>query len=108
MDRPFSDRNKQHEDRWALDEELRFKAAARRNKMLGAWAATEMGLTGEAAEAYAKTVVRADFQEPGDDDVFRKVSQDLKAEGLNVPDTVIRKKMHELMDQVRDQLQNEG
>ena len=69
----FDKREEGFEKKFALDEELRFKANARRNKLLGHWAAEKLGLTGADAEAYAKTVVMADFEEAGDDDVFRKV-----------------------------------
>ena len=71
----FDKREEGFEKKFAHDEELRFKANARRNKLLGHWAAEKLGLTGADAEAYAKEVVMADFEEAGDDDVFRKVAQ---------------------------------
>ena len=77
----FDDRQKGFENKYAHDQELQFKAQARRNKLLGLWAAEKMGLTGEAANDYAKTVVRADFDEPGDEDVFRKIRKDLDDKG---------------------------
>ncbi|MGD9800854.1 MAG: DUF1476 domain-containing protein, partial [Parvularculaceae bacterium] len=79
----FDDRKDSFEKKFAHDEALRFKAEARRNKMLGQWAAGLMGLTGEKAEEYAKSVIRADFEEAGDDDVFRKVKADLDAAGVD-------------------------
>ena len=79
------------------DEELRFKAMARRNKLLGLWAAEKLGKSGEAAEAYAKEVVKSDFAEAGDEDVFRKVRQDFDAAGVADSDEVIRGKMVELL-----------
>jgi len=103
----MSDRPK-HEHKWAFDEEMQFKATVRRNKLLGLWAAGELGLTAEAAEAYAKTVVSSDFKEPGDEDVIRKVSEDFKAKGLAADESLVRRKLAELTVQVRDQLENGG
>jgi hypothetical protein len=97
-----------HEHKWAFDEEIRFKAMARRNKLLGLWAAHEMGLSGEPAEDYAKTVVVSDLKEPGEEDVFRKVKNDLSAFGAPVGDEVIRQKMHALTRQVREELEAGG
>jgi hypothetical protein len=93
----FEDRERAFEARFAHDEELRFKATARRNRLLGNWAAEQMGRTGADAEAYAKEVVRADFDEPGDEDVFRKVRGDFDAAGIKVSDQEIRTKMRELL-----------
>ena len=73
----FDDRENAFESKFAHDAEMQFKAEARRNKLLGLWAAGLMGKSGDAADAYAKEVIKADFQEAGDDDVFRKVSGDL-------------------------------
>ncbi|MDC7787183.1 DUF1476 domain-containing protein [Rhodoplanes sp. TEM] len=95
----FDDREKTHEKKFAHDEELRFKATARRNKMLGLWAAEKLGLTGAEAEAYAKEVVVADFDTPGEDDVFQKLRQDFDAKGVSQSDHQIRRTMLELMDQ---------
>jgi len=91
----FDDREKAAENRFALDEELRFKASARRNKLIGLWAAGLLGKTGEEADAYAKTVVLADFEEVGEEDVFRKLRADLDV--AKASDEDIRQKMHELM-----------
>ena len=83
---------------------LRFKANARRNKLLGLWAAEKMGLTGPAADAYAKEVVMADFEEAGDDDVFRKVRKDFDAKGVAQSDQQIRQTMDALMAQAIEQI----
>ncbi len=86
----MSDRERAFENRYALDEEQKFKALVRRNKSLGRWAA---GLLGRDAEAYATEVVEADFEEAGDEDVFRKVRSDFDAAGVSVSDEEIRQKM---------------
>ena len=95
----FDKREEGFEKKFAHDEELRFKANARRNKLLGLWTAEKLGITGPAADAYAKEVVVADFEEPGDDDVFRKVRKDLDAKKVAMSDQDIRKTMNELMEQ---------
>jgi hypothetical protein len=104
----FDDRQKSEEARFAHDSELKFRAEARRNKLLGLWAAEMAGLSGEAAQAYATEVVAADFEEAGDEDVFRKVAGDLKARGVAVDDATIRAKMAELVGVARQQLLTEG
>ncbi len=104
----FDDREKAQEAKFARDGELRFKAEARRNKLLGLWAAEQMGLSGDQAKEYAGEVVASDFEEAGDEDVFRKVSGDLKAKGASVSEDMIRKKMSELTAVARDQVLNEG
>ncbi|WP_395817755.1 DUF1476 domain-containing protein [Devosia sp.] len=104
----FDDRRKGQEGKFAHDAELRFKAEARRNKLLGLWAAEHMGLSDEHAKEYAAEVVAADFEEVGDEDVFRKISADLKAKGASVSDEMIRKKMVELVQTARDQVLAEG
>jgi len=94
----FDQRQDAFEKKFALDEEQKFKATARRNRKLGAWAAEKLGLSGAEADAYAKSVVAADFEEAGDDDVFRKVRGDLDAKGMqNVADAEIRAKMEQLL-----------
>jgi hypothetical protein len=93
----FDKREEGFEKKFAHDQELLFKANARRNKMLGLWAAEKMGLSGPAAEAYAKEVVVADFEEAGDDDVLRKVRKDFDAKGVALSDQEIRKIMDGLM-----------
>jgi hypothetical protein len=94
----FDKREEGFEKKFAHDEELRFKANARRNKMLGMWAAEKLGLTGAEAEAYAKEVVMADFEEAGDHDVFRKVRKDFDAKGVVQSDHQIRRTMNDLME----------
>jgi hypothetical protein len=93
----FDKREEGFEKKFAIDEELRFKANARRNKFLGLWAAQKLGLSGAEAEAYAKSVVMADFEEAGDDDVFRKIRKDFDAKGVKDSDHQIRRTMDELM-----------
>jgi hypothetical protein len=93
----FDKREEGFEKKFALDEELKFKATARRNRMLGAWAAEQLGLTGADAEAYAKDVVLADFEESGEGDVFRKIRKDFDAKGVAQSDHQIRRTMEELM-----------
>ena len=93
----FDKREEGFEKQFAHDEALKFKASARRNKILGLWAAEKLGLSGAQAEAYAKEVVMADFEEPGDDDVLRKIRRDFEAKGINQSDQQIRRTMDELM-----------
>ncbi|WP_315768681.1 DUF1476 domain-containing protein [Bradyrhizobium sp. SZCCHNR2012] len=93
----FDKREEAFERQFAHDEELKFKAEARRNKLLGLWAAEKLGKSGADAEAYAKEVVAADFEEAGDTDVLRKVLGDLTAKGATVTETDIRAKMSELL-----------
>ena len=101
----FDKREKAFEDKFAHDEELRFKATARRNKLLGLWAAEKLG--SDDAEAYAKEVVRADFEEPGDEDVYRKIRGDFDKAGLTVSDTEIREQMVALMETAINQIRND-
>ena len=100
----FDKRKEGFENKFAHDEELRFKANARRNKLLGLWAAEKMGLSGPAADAYAKEVVVADFEEAGDDDVLRKVRKDFGAKGVAQSDQQIRQMMDALMAQAIEQI----
>lgn len=93
----MNERRDAFENKFAHDEELKFKATARRNKLLGLWAAEKLGKTGEAAEAYAKEVVASDFEEAGDNDVFRKVRKDFDAAGVAQSDHQIRRTMDELL-----------
>ena len=101
----FDDRKDAFEKKFAHDEELRFKATARRNKLLGLWAAQQLGKSGADAEAYAKSVVMADFQEAGDDDVLRKVSKDLEAGGKHVPNSELRRTMDQLLARAVEEIQ---
>lgn len=102
----FDDRKKAQESKFAHDQETVFKATARRNKLLGLWAAAKLGLSGEAAETYAKDVVKADFQEAGDEDVYRKVKADLDAKNVDVSEHQLRREMEELMKTAIDQVRS--
>ncbi len=93
----FDEREHGYEAKFARDEELRFKAKARRDKALGAWVAAQFGLTGEAADDYAKQTLRADFQHPGDGDLIAKVLEDFKAKGIAMDERTVKKKLIELM-----------
>lgn len=104
----FDKREDSFEKKFVHDRDLQFKVAARRNKQLGLWAAGLMGLSGGAAEAYAKEVVVADLAEAGDEDVFRKIRGDLDAKSVALPDDQIRSKMEELFAAAKEQVQNEG
>ena len=101
----FDDREDKFEKKFAHDAELRFKAEARRNKLLGLWAAELLGKTGADAEAYAKEVIRADFEEAGDEDVFRKLRGDFDASGVDQSDHQIRRHMDDLMVEAVKQIQ---
>ena len=104
----FEDREKGFERKFAQDEELKFKATARRNKLLGLWAADKLGLTGDEAQAYAREIVKADLAEPGEEDVFRKVRSDFDAKGIAESDHQIRRVMGELMAAAVSQIESEG
>ena len=93
----FDKREEAFEQQFAHDEELRFKATARRNKLLGQWAAEKLGLSGAEAESYAKSVAMADFEEAGDHDVLRKIRKDFDAKGVAQSDHQIGRVMSELM-----------
>lgn len=100
----FDDRENAFENKFAHDAEMQFKAEARRNKLLGLWAAGLMGKTGEAADEYAKEVIKSDFEEAGHEDVYRKVSGDL---GDKADEATIRAKMAALMAEAKAQLMDE-
>jgi hypothetical protein len=102
----FDNREKGFENKFAHDEELAFKANARRNKLVGLWAAGKLGLAGDAAEAYAKEVVKADFAEPGPDDVIRKIMGDFAAKGVAVTEGQVRAEMDALMPVAMEQIRN--
>lgn len=104
----FDDRENAFEGRYAHDQEIEFKALARRNKLLGLWAAELMGIEGDAAEDYAKEVVKADFEEVGHEDVFRKVRGDFDARGVEQSDHQIRHRMEQLLEDAREQVRNEA
>jgi hypothetical protein len=100
----FNEREKGFEAKYQHDQELQFKVNARRNKLLGLWAAEKLGLTGDAAEAYAKDVVRSDFEKPGDDDVIEKVLKDLSGKGVMMTDHQLRKELDRLLPIAKDQI----
>jgi len=95
----FDDREKAFEKKFAMDAELKFKAEARRNNLLGAWVAEKLGLSGDEVAAYQKEVRRSDLEEAGDDDVFRKVRADLDAKGVAISDEELRMKMNDFLAQ---------
>ena len=100
----FEDREKGFERKFALDEELKFKATARRNRLIGLWAAEKMGLTREETDAYAQAVVQAEFEEMGDEDVIRKLLGDLTAAQVEVDDAELRKMLDDKTVEARRQL----
>lgn len=101
----FDDRERSYEAKFARDADLQFKAEARRNRLLGEWAAELLGKSGEEAKAYALTVVSSDFEEPGDEDVYRKLAADLEGKA---DEATICAKMAELVDVARRQLIDES
>ena len=102
----MKDREEGFERKFAFDEELRFRATARRNKLLGLWAAEKLGKSGADADAYAKEVVVSDIEEAGDHDVLRKVKGDFDAAGVDQSEHQIRRTMDELMAQAIEQVRN--
>ncbi|MCE2927733.1 MAG: DUF1476 domain-containing protein [Rickettsiales bacterium] len=100
----LKDREKAHETKFAKDEELNFKANARRNKLLGLWAAEKLGKTGAEADAYAKDVVMADFETDGDSDVVFKIIKDFANDGQEISEQEIRTEMNRLLPIARDQV----
>ena len=104
----FDKREEGFEKRFAVDEELKFKANARRNKLLGMWAAEKLGLSCAEADAYAKTVVMSDFEESGDHDVFRKIRKDFDDKGVKESDHQIRRTMEEMMAKAIEALKAAG
>lgn len=103
----FEEREKSFEAKYKRDQELQFKVNARRNKLLGLWAADKMGVKGPDAEAYAKTVVSSDFERPGDDDVIQKVVKDLAAKGLPLGEHQVKKEMERLLPIAKTQIEGE-
>jgi hypothetical protein len=103
----FNDREKLFENKFAHDQDLQFKVQARRNKLLGQWAAQQMGKDAAASAEYASAVVLSDFDEPGDDDVLRKVLADLENAGLNITRDGVRKEMDRLMIDAKKQIMEE-
>ncbi len=102
----FNDREKGFEAKFKQDEELRFKVYARRNKILGLWAAELLGLSGDDANAYAMDVVKSDFEAPGDDDVLQKVLGDLTAKNVDMNEHRLRTRMDELVAEASKQIQD--
>lgn len=104
----FEDREKGFERKFAHDEELKFRAMARRNRLLGLWAAEQMRIAGDDADVYAREVVKADLEEPGDEDVFRKIRADFDAKNVDQSDHQIRRKMVDLMGEAIAQIESEA
>ena len=104
----FKDRERAEEAKYAIDEETAFKIAARRNRLLGEWAAGLMSLTPEETEAYKKAVVQADFEEAGDEDVIRKVLGDLTQAGTEIDEATVRAKLEEMMIEAKRQFMAQG
>ena len=104
----FDDREQAFEAKFAHDQDLEFKTTARRNRTLGMWAGGLMGLNSPALENYAAAVVKSDFEQPGDEDVLRKVFEDLKGSGVQISEGDVRMKMDELMAVAREQLKAGG
>ena len=100
----FDDRERAFETKYARDEEMQFRVTARRNRLLGQWAAEKMKLTAEETDAYAKAVVQADFEEAGDEDVIRKLVSDLTAAGVEVDESVVRRAIEDHTVEARRQL----
>ncbi|MFM8541676.1 MAG: DUF1476 domain-containing protein [Chakrabartia sp.] len=100
----FDDRENAFENKFAHDQDMAFRVTARRNKLIGQWAAQKMGLTAEETDSYAKSVVQADFEEAGDEDVIRKLLGDLIAAGVDTTDEDVRAAMSDLMVEARRQL----
>ncbi len=104
----FDEREKSFEKKFALDQDLKFRAESRRNKMIAEWAGAKLGLTGTALEDYVKAVRKADLEEKGDDDVFRKIRADLDAKKIAVSDTEIRDAMYKFLETAVTQIQGES
>ena len=104
----FSDRERGEERKFAMDEETAFRVAARRNRLLGRWAAEKMGLTLEETDAYAKAVIQADFEEAGDEDVIRKLLGDLTGAGCEIDEAEVRAALDDKAVEARRQLMSES
>jgi len=101
----FKDREKAFESKFAHDQELKFKATARRNKLLGQWAADQMGLSGDDAQAYVSEVIRSDLEEPGDEDLFRKIWNDFQAKAVDQSEHQVRRQIQDLMEEAISQVE---
>lgn len=104
----FNDRERAFESKFAHDEALKFKVDARRNKLLGLWTAELLGKEGVEAEEYAKQVIKADFQEAGDEDVYRKVKGDLEAAHVDISEHRVRRAMEDTLAEAKKQIMEEG
>jgi hypothetical protein len=104
----FDDREKSYEKKFAMDEELRFKADARRNRLLAQWAAGKLGLSGPAIDDYVKAVRKADLAQKGDEDVFQKIKKDFGDKGVSIPDSELRKTMSDFLAQAARQIEDEA
>jgi hypothetical protein len=104
----FDERETSFEKKFALDQELMFKAEARRNKLLGQWAATKLGLSGSDVDDYVKAVRKADLAQKGDEDVVQKIKSDFAAKGVAVPDTELRKTVKDFLATAMSQIEAEG
>ena len=103
----FDDRQRQFEAKYSRDQDLRFKVTARRNRLIGEWAAAQMGLSGDAVKAYAREVVEADFEKPGDADVVEKLLGDLTAKGIDIDERRLRRRMDEMLETAKQQISAE-
>ena len=103
----FKDREKAAEAKFSHDQETAFKIMARRNKLLGLWVAEHLGIEGDEAQAYAREVVKADFDRPGDEDVFEKVWEDLQGKNVDLSEHRVRRHMAELLEEAERQITEE-
>ena len=104
----FNDREKAAEAKFSRDQENAFKIMARRNKLLGLWVAEHLGIDGDEAEAYAREVVKADFERPGEEDVFEKIWEDLQSRSIDLSEHRVRRQMADLMEEAERQIAEEG
>ncbi len=103
----FDERERHFETQYSRDQDLRFRVNARRNRLLGEWAAGQLGLSGEAVKDYARQVVESDFEKPGDDDVLQKVLGDLTAKGVDIDERRLRRRMEEMLETAKQQVMAE-
>ena len=102
--RNFEDREKGFEAEFKRNQDLQFRVGARRNKLFGMWAAAKLGIAGDEAEVYARTVVQADFERPGDGDVIEKVQKDLAEKGIEISETQLRTELNRFSDEAKRQI----
>lgn len=103
----FDDRERQFEAKYSRDEDLKFRVIARRNRLIGEWAAAQLGLSGEAVKEYAQAVVASDFQKPGDSDVVEKLMTDLSGKGLDIDERRLRNRMADMLETAKKQIMAE-